>query len=68
MDPDRTLDDLRTLAAEVDDPTISRDYLAAAMAERIAALDAWLNRGGHLPLRWHTAARFAFTPKNGETR
>ncbi len=54
MDPNTTLAELRSLLRDVDDPTVARTYLTAALAERVQALDEWLTAGGYLPTAWRT--------------
>lgn len=49
MDPDRTLERLRSLARRIDDLD-QGDAIEAV--EAFAALDDWIRRGGTLPSAW----------------
>jgi len=63
MDPNKTLDQLRTLVAEIlhaedgedTDPREERDLLA----EWFDALDSWLTSGGFAPSDWQDTIRAA---------
>lgn len=56
MDPDANLDEMLTLAAQINaaadlgDPTNSEDY--QRLAELVDAMHTWIVNGGHLPARW----------------
>lgn len=52
MDPDACLADLRQLCASL---TASADEIA----EKFAALDDWITRGGFLPYSWQQGAAHA---------
>lgn len=53
MDPDATLDTMRTLAAAIlrDDAPVRFPH-ATELAEAVANLDTWLTHGGFLPVAW----------------
>jgi hypothetical protein len=60
MDPNKALSDLFRMARLVEGThhagrmdELPAGKLLLDMAERFLALDAWLARGGYLPLRWH---------------
>lgn len=61
MDPNQTLKEIRALVREIfntDDP--ARELLAGQeLAEKIEALDRWLEGGGFLPTGWQAARREA---------
>lgn len=55
MDPDKTLTDLRALAARVmrqSDEGEVDTVTADSLAEAVVALDDWLSGGGFLPVAW----------------
>lgn len=55
MDPNTTLDELRELveAANRNDELLDWQLVAEELADRFAALDQWLSRGGFLPTDWN---------------
>jgi hypothetical protein len=60
MDPNATLAELRTMAAQIieledsdsDESEQMIAEIAIDLAERVQALDQWIARGGFLPLDW----------------
>ncbi|QPX62200.1 hypothetical protein PBI_INDLOVU_86 [Mycobacterium phage Indlovu] len=67
MDPDATLDELRSLAARVRaDHRLSQADVERA-GELFDALDGWIMRGGYLPRAWrdNVGAHFYGMPLSG---
>ncbi len=53
MDPDKTLEELRTLAKK---QAMSIEQMTA-FVERFENLDAWLSGGGYVPEAWNKSFR-----------
>lgn len=58
MDPDETLREIRDLTQRIEDTNDESETfdLAAALTERVRALDEWLSKGGFPPAGWRTSA------------
>lgn len=54
MDPDKTLADMIRLAAVIQDQTTPEELESAAadLARSVQDLNAWIQKGGHLPRLW----------------
>lgn len=53
MDPNTCLDEIRDLVDDVQNTYgFNDEAIAVQLAQKIVALDGWLNRGGFLPKDW----------------
>lgn len=67
MDPTTTLCDVRALVNLMLGRHEPLDLDAAKLCEKVAALDDWLKRGGHLPNQWRPSRQFAGDPQTVAT-
>lgn len=65
MDPDQCLAEIRELYKRLQDPTPSNktlttvqyEHAAYELAEKMQAMDEWLQKGGFLPTEWSSSER-----------